>query len=90
MPIKPPTPENSIRYDLCESVMQKIDTDIEVTVKQEGACESYRVITADRLTTAERGFICKEYLEADWKEVTSITSAENGERPGLLMFTLIP
>jgi DNA gyrase inhibitor GyrI len=87
MPISPP---DKIRYDLCEIVMQKIDSDVEVTIHEEGSCENYRVVVRDELTQEERDFICKEYLEADWKEVTSKTSAENGERPGLLMFTLIP
>lgn len=85
MPISPPT---ELRYDLIETVMQKIDSDIKTTAQQEGTCESYRVIVTDNLTLEERAYIHQEYLDCDWSHVTSRTSAENGERPGLLMFTL--
>ena len=86
MPISPPDK----RHDLCDGVMQKIDSDVENTIREEGYCNNYRVVVRDNLSPNERDSICKEYLESGWKEVTSKTSAENGERPGLLMFTLTP
>ena len=87
MPISPIAP---IRYDLCETVMAEIDSQIELTRAHSGECGVYRVTVIDKLSKAERDFICQEYLEADWQKALSITSAENGERPGLLMFTLVP
>lgn len=84
------SPPDILRLDLIESVIKRIDSNIINTAQHFGTQDFYEVVVPDNLSRGERAQIQQEYLECGWKSVTSKTSAENGERPGLLLFTLTP
>lgn len=83
MPTSPPETGTAV-----DEVMAKIDKQI-LKQSQEDPCEIYRVVVSDTLSQAQRDQVVAEYVAAGWSSVYSKTSAENGERPGLLMFTLV-
>jgi hypothetical protein len=84
MPIAPPPVVN---VDLCEKAMEKIDRLVMHQYTQ-GNPDVYDVVTEDNLSQVERIYIHKMYCECGWTHVTSVTSDENGERPGLIMWKL--
>ena len=85
MPIAPPPLVNEIACDL---VMEKIDRLVMHQYTQQSS-DVYEVNTNDTLNKAERDFIHQAYRDCGWSFVTSVTSEENGERPGLTMWRLV-
>lgn len=84
MPIAPPPVVN---VDLCEKVMERIDC-LVLHQYTQGNSDVYDVVTNSTLSQAERLYIHKMYRECGWSHVTSVSSEEKGERPGLIMWKL--
>lgn len=75
--------------DRVRATIKKIDSCL-IPQNRSGTSENYqwRCVVEGELSHAEREYIKDAYLEAGWDDVTSQTSSEKGERPGLTGFTL--
>jgi len=70
--------------ELNEMIFNKMKNN-EYTVREDN-CFMVEVITSDKFNLLERKIISEEFVRSGWDKVESITSAENGERPGLILF----
>jgi hypothetical protein len=84
---------NDVLPDRRKCVMSEVDRINDKLVKGrplfQGGEKKLEVFISDvGLSHDIRQEVCREFEAAGWERVTVTTSAENGERPGLAVYTL--
>lgn len=82
---------------LCEPVIrtEKVEDEINLLVHKiqnslDNHKEEFDVIVGDGgFTSAELDHICNKFIFAGWEDVTATSSADLGERPGLMRYRFV-
>jgi hypothetical protein len=96
MPLGPQYIVNKIREDLINEIFKTIDAQLKDTLPEHDCRDNSGLISEfyflffkdEGLTFEERKYIEGAYVKVGWKSAKYETSEENGEKPGLVRFTL--
>lgn len=90
MPIGPEQFREARRSHIIEREIAELDNKLRDMIQKwsDGDLYSMKVIKPDNcLSHIEKELVCDKYVKAGWSSVKHRTSAENGDRPGLISYT---
>jgi hypothetical protein len=74
---------------IVDEVEMKVDEKLKSGLLHRNAEDGFDVIVPGHLEQEQKLSLVQRFTKAGWKTVRVMNSADNGERPGLVMVTLI-